>query len=182
MIYLNKDQNKLSRWVHCNILYTVEQSKWMTCPKAGIFIDYRGRVIADHLPDTNWSIEDFFGFLRKNGVSWKRIFWKIWGRLTTDECTEWGSMFAVADYNKCSYHTAEPIFGYGSNTGYYPWWSSEAVRFSTGVNAEGWQNKSHSFKLMKSDSIEYIYFNKHFEYLKETDSVKHNQSLTSESK
>lgn len=35
---------------------------------------------------------------------------------------------------------------------------------------------------MKPESIEYIYFNKHFEYLKETDSAKHSESLTTESK
>lgn len=70
------------------MLYTDQQNEWMTCPKATIFIDYRGRVLAKHIPDSNWDINEFFSFMRKNGLSWRRIFWKVWARLYSDECKE----------------------------------------------------------------------------------------------
>jgi hypothetical protein len=57
----------------------------MTCPKAEIFIDYRGRVLQKHVPDKSWDYNELFNFIRKGGVSWRRIFWKAWGRLHSDE-------------------------------------------------------------------------------------------------
>jgi len=172
MIYLNKDVNKLSKWIHCNTLYTEEQSKWMTWPQAGIFIDYRGRVIANHFPDSNWSIDDFFAFLRRNGVSWKRIFWKIWGRLCTDEWKVCSQKFVLAELEHCTYHLEAPKFVYGSNNGTYPCCEAEAVRFSTGVNEGGCQNKRHSFKYLNPDSIEYAFLIKHYESIKENFQLK----------
>lgn len=98
---LMKDEaNDLKRCMYCNTLFTDEQSEWMTCPKAEIFIDYRGRVLAKHVPDKNWSINEFFSFLHKNGVSWRRIFWKVWARLKADECTECHQKFVYADIDK----------------------------------------------------------------------------------
>jgi len=164
---LKIEKNKLSRWIHWNILYTEEQSKWMTCPKAGIFIDYRGRVIADHFPDSNWKIEEFFNYLKKNNVSWRRIFWKVWARLITDECTVWGQKFVLSECDNCTYHPESPQFLFGSNNGTYPCWEVEAVRFSTGVHTGGCKNKRHTFKNLKSDSTDYYFLTKHYEILKE---------------
>jgi len=139
----------------------------MTCSKAGIFIDFRGRVIADHFPDSNWRIEEFFGFLKRNNVSWRRIFWKVWGRLNNDEWKEWCQKFVYAEKDHCTYHPNQPQFVYGSNTGSYPCWEADAVRFTTGVNTGGCKNKSHIFTDLKPDSLNYLFLNKHYELLKE---------------
>ncbi|CAI2387104.1 unnamed protein product [Moneuplotes crassus] len=160
--------NNILKCVHCNILYTEEQSKWMTCPKAGIFIDYRGRVISNHFPDSNWKIEEFFNFLKKNNVSWRRTFWKIWGRIHSDECTQCNQKFTYADKDHCTYHPEKPIFTYGSNIGEYPCCNAEAVRFSTGVNVGGCENRTHVFKNLKEGSLKHSFLEKHFEILKET--------------
>jgi hypothetical protein len=40
------EANMLNRCVYCNQLYTSSQREWMTCPKAKIFIDFYGTVIA----------------------------------------------------------------------------------------------------------------------------------------
>jgi hypothetical protein len=165
--FLKIDKNKLSRWIYWNILYTDEQSEWMTCPKADIFIDYRGRVLAKHVPDSNWVIDEFFGFLKKNGVSWRRIFWKVWSRLISDECTEWGQKFVLAESDHCTYHPEKPKFLYGWNNGTYSCCEAEAVRFNTNSNNSGCKYRSHTFKALKADSLEYIFMTKHYEILKE---------------
>lgn len=69
----------------------------MTCPRAEIFIDYRGRVLQKHVPDKNWDYNELFNFIRKSGVSWRRIFWKAWGRLHTDECEVCMEKFTYAE-------------------------------------------------------------------------------------
>lgn len=40
------ENNMVQRCVYCNSLYTNSQREWMVCPKAKIFIDFHGTVIA----------------------------------------------------------------------------------------------------------------------------------------
>lgn len=40
------ENNMLNRCVYCNSLFTQSQREWMNCPKAKIFIDFYGTVIA----------------------------------------------------------------------------------------------------------------------------------------
>jgi hypothetical protein len=37
----------------------------MTCPKAKIFIDFHGTVIAQHVADRSWDINKFVMYLRQ---------------------------------------------------------------------------------------------------------------------
>lgn len=166
-LLLKEDQNKLSRCIYWNILYTQEQNEWMTCPKADIFIDYRGRVLAKHVPDSNWDINEFLNFLRKNGLSWRRIFWKVWARLISDECKVCGNMFVLSELDNWCYHPEEPKFLYGANTGTYPCWEADAVRFSTNVQNSGCKTQRHHMKYLNEDSLEYTFLMKHYELLKE---------------
>jgi len=114
---LRDEQNVLNRCMYCNALFTEEQNEWMTCPKAEIFIDYRGRVLAKHVADKNWDINEFFSYTSKNGVSWRRIFWKVWGRLKSDECVTCAENFTFAEIDHCTYHPEPPKFSFGSNIG-----------------------------------------------------------------
>lgn len=103
--------------MYCNALFTSEQAEWMSCPRAELFIDYRGRAIANHVADKNWDYNEYFSFVRKNGVSWRRIFWKVWGRLNADECVVCNQMFTFAEIDHCTYHPEPPKFTFGSNIG-----------------------------------------------------------------
>lgn len=40
------ESNTLYRCFYCSQLFTSEQREWMVCPKAKIFIDFHGSVIA----------------------------------------------------------------------------------------------------------------------------------------
>lgn len=164
---LRDESNMLNRWMYCNTLFTSGQSEWMTCPRAEIFIDYRGRVLAKHVADKNWVISEFFDFMNKNGVSWRRIFWKVWSRLKDDEWLIWGEWFTYAEFNHWTYHSKQPTFTFGSNIGTYEWWGSEAIRFSTKIENKGCQSKPHRPKYLKEDSNEYYLINKHKDILSE---------------
>jgi len=59
------EANMLSRCTYCNTLFTPSQAEWMVCPKAKIFIDFHGGVIAQHVPDRGWDINKFVMYLRQ---------------------------------------------------------------------------------------------------------------------
>lgn len=139
----------------------------MSCPRANIFIDYRGRVLANHIPYKNWDINDLFNFIRKNGVSWRRIFWKIWGRLHSDEWVVWGKRFIYAEIDHCTYHPSPPKFTFGSNNGTFECWGAEAIRFSTSIENKGWKLRSHIPKHLKESSLEHLFIEKHKDLIAE---------------
>lgn len=58
------EQSMLHRCVYCNSLFTQKQREWLQCPKAKIFIDFHGSVIAQHVADRSWDINKFVMFLR----------------------------------------------------------------------------------------------------------------------
>ena len=75
------ESNMIYRCIYCNTLFTQEQREWNVCPKAKIFIDFHGSVIAQHVADRYWELNKFIQFLRKESVPWKEIYWKVWARL-----------------------------------------------------------------------------------------------------
>ncbi len=81
------EANMIYRCIYCNTLFTQEQREWNVCPKAKIFIDFHGSVIAQHVADRYWELNKFIQFLRKESVPWKEIYWKVWARLQTFECS-----------------------------------------------------------------------------------------------
>lgn len=164
---MKDESNVLHRCMYCNNLFTDSQADWMTCTRAELFIDYRGRVLAKHVADKNWDINEFFSYIRKNGVSWRRIFWKVWGRLYSDEWSTCGERFTYAEIDHCTYHPEPPKFAFGSNTGVYEWWGSEAIRFSTRIENKGCRSKAHVPKNLKDTSLEKKFIEKHREILSE---------------
>ena len=43
-----EEHNMLNRCVNCSSLYTSNQREWMQCPKANLFVDCHGKVVAKH--------------------------------------------------------------------------------------------------------------------------------------
>jgi len=164
---LKDESNVLNRCMYCNTLFTEEQAEWMTCSRAEIFIDYRGRVLAKHVADKNWDINEFFSYIRKSGVSWRRIFWKVWGRLNSDEWVTCGEKFTYAEIKHWTYHPEPPRFTFGSNTGTFEWCGSEAIRFSTRIENKGCESKEHVPKALRDSSLEYKFIDKHKDLLAE---------------
>jgi Domain of unknown function (DUF3342)/CHORD len=143
---LEDENNILSRCVYCNKLYTSSQREWMVCEKAQIFIDFHGNVIAEHVPDRNWEAGKFLTFLKEQGLNWREVYWRIWGRLPFFQCINCGFTFIGSELGHCSYHTQEPKFTSGSNIGYYQCCQQKAVRFDTSIKKRGCCAKNHQVK------------------------------------
>jgi hypothetical protein len=164
---LEDESNVLSRCVYCNKLYTAAQNEWMVCEKARIFIDFHGNVIAEHVPDRNWQANKFLLYLKDQGLSWKEIYWRIWGRLPFFSCFHCGLTFIGSELGHCSYHTQEPKFNAGSNVGYYQCCQQKAVRFDTSIKKKGCCSKMHQVKPEYAHSKEYELLVKKFGFLEE---------------
>ena len=107
-----EEHNMLNRCVNCSALYTSNQREWMQCPKANLFIDFNGRVVAKHQSDKHWDINKFVLYLRQKQIPWKDIFWKMFARLQEFRCCHCDKKFIGAEINHCSMHTEKPKFYY----------------------------------------------------------------------
>jgi hypothetical protein len=77
-------------------------------------------------------------------MAWKDIFWKIWGRLNSFNCTSCGLQFAASEINHCNYHPQEPKFPHGSNVGVYQCCNQSAIRFDTSIKKKGCTAHGHT--------------------------------------
>ena len=84
----------------------------MQCPKANLFIDFHGNVVAKHQSDKHWDINKFVLFLRQKQIAWPEIFWKMFARLQEFRCTGCDKKFIGAEINHCSMHPQPPKFIY----------------------------------------------------------------------
>jgi hypothetical protein len=163
-----EDESKvLNKCVYCSKLFTNAQREWMVCEKAKIFIDFHGKVIAEHVPDRNWDINKFIMFLETQGLTWRDIYWKVWGRLISFQCLSCAEHFVGNEMRHCSYHPLEPKFNIGSNIGNYQCCNQQAVRFDTSIKKKGCAATSHQIKPDLTHTEEYEILTKKFEVIEE---------------
>jgi hypothetical protein len=101
------------------------------CPKAKIYIDFHGNMIAEHVPTANWDMNKFLLNLRARKLSWREIYWKVWGIIATLRCTVCKKNFPAAEMGHCAYCSTAPVFRPGQNHGVYPCCNSTALRFDS---------------------------------------------------
>ena len=53
----------------------------MECDKATVAIDCHGEAILQHVADKYFDAISFFEFMRKEGLTWKQTFWKVWASM-----------------------------------------------------------------------------------------------------
>ena len=110
-------ENFLHLCSRCHTLFTDSQRDWMRCPAGDLYIDAHGHALSHHMADRKWDLQKFIMFLREKSVSWREIFWLMWGRLEDFKCTECNQKFVASEMDHCSYHTLKPYFKDGSNIG-----------------------------------------------------------------
>lgn len=78
-LLLEEDSNTLYKCSFCTKLFTQKQQEKFACPKAKIFIDFHGSVIANHMFDRSFDIKKFITYLKNTlKYTWKQIYWKIY--------------------------------------------------------------------------------------------------------
>ena len=150
-LYMNKlhtlledDTKTLHKCNYCHNLFTQSQMDKFGCPKAKIFIDFHGKVIADHMFDRSFDIKKFISFCKNTmKLTWKQIYWKVYSHTVDFEWKTWNKRFNGAYSKHWYYHPNKAIFSFGSNKGVYQWWKQETLRFDTSIRNDGWMARSH---------------------------------------
>ena len=155
---LFEDETKsLKKCIYCNALFNSNQKDAVICPKAEIFVDYHGSVIACHIADRNWDLSKFVHFLRTKNLSFREIYWKIWTYTLTLRCGICDKYFNGAQIAHCNYHPQKPKFISGSNKGIYPCCNAPAFRFYTEIKSGGCTTRNHILCTNEIDENLYFY-------------------------
>ena len=85
-------------------------------------------------PDKDFKLIHLTQFMRKQGLPWKEIFWKVFGAMQTFYCVNCNKNFFGTDLYICTKHPCKPNFNGGANVGYYLCCGTPTLRFSERVN------------------------------------------------
>ncbi|KAJ3037695.1 hypothetical protein HDV00_001417 [Rhizophlyctis rosea] len=113
----------------CRQVYAQAEERHLRCPKARIEVGFCGEVVAVHRRDTKFNPNDYIASLRLTGLSWKEVFWRIWGITHHFTCTTCSQVIAYADFTSCRKHSSNAIYTEGSGKGSYPCCGSVEYRF-----------------------------------------------------
>lgn len=146
-LFLENENNNLYKWSYCDKLFTQKQQEKLVWPKAKIFIDFHGLVIANHVFDRSFEIKKFISYLKNTiKMSWKQIYWKVYSHTLDFECKTCGNRFTGPYSTHWYYHPGKPVFSFGSNKGTFACCNKETLRFDTSIKDEGWEIKNHTPK------------------------------------
>ena len=113
----SEEAHQLRLCVQCKSLFTYASSDWAFCPNAQVYIDAHGRQIVEHEEDENFKPNQLTSFMRKQGLSWKEIFWKIWASMQQFKCLDCNKQFFGTELHFCATHRFRPVFQNGANRG-----------------------------------------------------------------
>lgn len=125
----------LTRCAFCGQLFATKNRERLVCEKAKMFIDVHGNVIAEHVPSSSWDVNRYLLALRAKRLSWREVYWKVWGVMATMRCRVCRLPFTASALAHCAYCPNTPLFRPGQNSGVYPCCNAPAVRFDTSAAA-----------------------------------------------
>mmetsp|Transcript_66000 Transcript_66000/g.143830 ORF Transcript_66000/g.143830 Transcript_66000/m.143830 type:complete len:707 (-) Transcript_66000:127-2247(-) len=143
---LGDPENALHLCVYCSRLFTDRQREFMVCPKAKIFIDFHGNVIAQHVANKDWDVSSYVRHCHEElQLQWRDIYWRIWGRLQLMKCDACHRYFCGAELEHCCYHPERPVWREAphAHSGVYPCCQQPAQRFGALVEASGCRAREH---------------------------------------
>jgi len=142
---LHDPRNQLYQCQHCGKLFTPAQQRSIRCPSSeNTYIDFHGHALSRHSPTKTWDLRKYLLQLRAvQKLKWRGIFWRIFARLNSLECTRCGETFTLAELNGCKYHTQPPSFGIGKVEGKYACCGALASRFGVVGDSEGCTLRAH---------------------------------------
>lgn len=152
---LADEENTLYRCAYCRGLFTARQRELTVCPKAEIFIDFHGNVIAQHVADTDWDVSHYVQYCREVlQLPWREIYWRIWARVHMFRCSVCHQYFCGAELGHCSYHPEKPVWNVPprAHAGVYPCCQQPALRFGASIRKTGCHACDHVFDVWSQAS------------------------------
>lgn len=111
-------KNLLYRCVNCSQILASKYFQLLDCPRAKPRIDVNGQLRATHLLEKTWETKKFINFVRETyRISWREIFWKVWGYVNGFKCKVCDNFFLMAHHDHCTYHPMKPLYDKSPNEG-----------------------------------------------------------------
>ncbi|GLI68586.1 hypothetical protein VaNZ11_013056 [Volvox africanus] len=63
-----------------------------------------------HIPDAAWRLQEYLSSLRSQQVSWRGIYWHIWGLVHVVYCHTCMRYAPAAELRSCTFHPQAPVF------------------------------------------------------------------------
>eukprot|EP01052_Picozoa_sp_SAG31_P014062 SAG31_NODE_862_length_11416_cov_8.600336_4_plen_785_part_00 len=132
------DMVQLQQCLHCKRCFTPAQHEWMVCTQAKMIIGYHGTVVARHQANPDWTVEKYILRLRSQLLSWKAIYWRLWGMANDLVCSFCEQRFTCQEIGHCAYHPSKPSFSDSSgNAGTLPCCGQTVLRFDVSNKSAG---------------------------------------------
>eukprot|EP00912_Choanoflagellata_sp_UC4_P000623 UC4_evm1s385 len=145
---------------YCHKHLILENHEQVSCTNARMRVDKSGALLYRHMPDRNWSLNQYIRELKEKGKTTKEIFWHLWGIVHYLTCDETGCLFRCCDINSKRYHPEAPLFGEGNTTtgalGVYPCCEEPVLRFDPMSPQKGCMVKSYRPKL-ETEEEKFLY-------------------------
>ncbi|KNC97460.1 uncharacterized protein SPPG_07378 [Spizellomyces punctatus DAOM BR117] len=156
--------NVIRRCIQCGKPYARKQEANLRCRRASLTLDTHGRLHSLHERDPQFDINEYIAGLHAGGLSWKEVYWRIWGTLNHQHCTTCDEIFACVDYTTCARHTSIVSFPPGEALkGYYPCCGAQELKFNPFQLPKGCRQFTHTPSSM-SHEINGI-FRSHMAYI-----------------
>lgn len=129
--------NTLQQCLRCRSLFAAEQHEGTVCPKAAVTFDFHGTVIAQHVPNEEWDVDQHLQYCHEQlQMSWRETYWRMWGHLQFFRCGVCRRSFSGAEFEHCSYHSEPPLWREPpqAHLGTYPCCNQLALRFGEAVS------------------------------------------------
>ena len=142
----------VARCAACGRLYSAAARSKLVCPRARVYVDFNGEVIARHVPmRRGWDLKRHLSRLRARRHTWREIYWHLWGVLhVLPRCTRCRACVPASELAHCVYHPAAATFDrHGCNDGTHPCCGAAAVRFDStaALRVTGCRAREHVLKL-----------------------------------
>ena len=128
----------------CGSVYATRHGPLLPCPRARMFVDFRGRVVTRHVADAAWTFARHMADLRQQRLSWRTVYWRTWGAMQAYWCRRCQQWFSLTHVGHCVHHPGQGLFGPGKNSGVYPCCGGQAARFGGG-GAPGCCSQDHQW-------------------------------------
>ncbi|XP_052832585.1 SANT and BTB domain regulator of class switch recombination [Octopus bimaculoides] len=149
----------LFRCCHCQKILLPKYAQRIRCAPSRLSVNEIGELVYNHDTDMTFDINEFILALKSQMVTWRNVYWKLWGLVNYLHCTWCNEMFPCAHFGHCPYHPEEPQFqtaaGRDGETvssklvspiGHYPCCNQTVCRFDPANLNLGCQARDHIVK------------------------------------
>ncbi|KAL0207005.1 hypothetical protein P9112_012716 [Eukaryota sp. TZLM1-RC] len=102
-------ETSLAKCKCCGEVFSTRFINELLCFDSIGFVDFRGKKLTRHEVDDSFDVNQWFFELKSSQkLSWRDIYWKVFGLLTVFDCSTCGQTFSLSLLNHCRYHPMAP--------------------------------------------------------------------------